>query len=188
MLTICLALFDVGARGDQFCVDVAGGQQAEVTDLDEAARQDVLQEAAHEFQRREATHLFVPRAKDDFRVVDVEQSAVRDGNAVGVEAQIPKQRARILERRLGVDHPVLLVERVFETRESAGVSKIRDDVSGARTLHEFAIGEKAGEAIEEFAAKQFARTFTGSRYLSGESTQTPSRLRPPPVTMQCRCG
>lgn len=33
------------------------------------------------------------------------------------------------------------------------LSDIRGDVSGARILCEFAVGEQAGEAIEEFAAK-----------------------------------
>jgi len=45
-----IAIFDSRAGGGEFGVDVARGIQAEMPDLDEAARQDVQKKSAHKFQ------------------------------------------------------------------------------------------------------------------------------------------
>jgi hypothetical protein len=49
---------------DELGVDVAGCQQAEVANLHEAPRQDVLKESAHKFERDQATGALVPVLKE----------------------------------------------------------------------------------------------------------------------------
>jgi hypothetical protein len=60
-----IAIFDSSAGGGEFGMDVARGVWAEVSDLHEAARQDVQKKAAHEFQGREPTDFLVALAEDD---------------------------------------------------------------------------------------------------------------------------
>src|SRR6266540_5396591 len=116
---------EICARGGELGVDVAGGEQAVVADLDEAARQNVLEESADEFERLEAAHLPAARAKHDLAITDVEEAMVRDGDAVGVLAEIAQERARTSERGLGVDDPLLLVEDVAQARERGAVGERR---------------------------------------------------------------
>jgi len=68
----------------------------------------VKQESAHEFEGREPTDLLAARAEDDFIVIDVEQALVRDGNPVGVLAQVAKEGVGFAKGCLGVDHQSFL--------------------------------------------------------------------------------
>ena len=61
-----------------------GREQAVVTDLDEAARQDVKQEAANELFAREGGGLRATGFETNMLGVDREQAMARDADSVGV--------------------------------------------------------------------------------------------------------
>ena len=113
LVRVAVRLLDSGTGDGEPEVDIARCVQAEVPDLHEAARQDVLEKPAHEFERRKPTDAPVTGAEDDLAVIDVEQAVVGDGDPVGVEAKVAKERVGFSEGCLRVDHPVLLVEVVL---------------------------------------------------------------------------
>jgi hypothetical protein len=61
----------------------------------------------------------------DAPLVDCDQAAVRDGDAVGVARQTGEHGLRARERALGVDEPALLAERGEERRERLGIGQMR---------------------------------------------------------------
>ena len=71
--------------------DVGSGVEAVVTDLDEAGRQDVLDEASQELEGSEGRRLSFLGGKGDRALVDVGDAAVRDADAVGVPAQVAEE-------------------------------------------------------------------------------------------------
>jgi len=89
------------------------GEQAVVTDTVEALRQNMKQEATDELvgaERHGALAVgtiaaIVLVAKGDAGLVERDQPAVRDGDAVGIARQIGEDRFRPGEGRLGVDNP-----------------------------------------------------------------------------------
>jgi len=89
------------------------GEQAVVTDTVEALRQNMKQEATDELVGAErhgalavgTVAAIVLVAKGDAGLVERDEPAVRDGDAVGVARQIGEDRFRPGEGRLGVDHP-----------------------------------------------------------------------------------
>lgn len=76
-------------------VDIAGRAQAVVADADEAPGQDVQQEG-------------------DLAVGEGDDAMVRDGDAVGVAAQIAEDVLGAAKGRLGGDDPLLGVELLLE--------------------------------------------------------------------------
>ncbi len=102
-----------------------------MTDTVEALRQDVEQEATDELVGAErhgalavdtvASIILV--AEGDAGLVERDEPAVRDGDAVGVARQICQHRFRPGKGRLGVDHPLLLAERGQVTQEGASVAQ-----------------------------------------------------------------
>jgi len=121
---LCRRIHHRHGRGDQFPgardIGLAGGagEEAVVTDAVEPLRQDVEQEAPDELVGGER-HRAKPRlpvaavvlvAKGDAALVEAEQAAVRDRNAVGVAGEIGEHRLGAGEGRLGVDEPVFLSE------------------------------------------------------------------------------
>ena len=95
---------------------IAVGEQAEVADLDEARRQDVKQEAADELDRIEAHDLDavvvsgVAPAKAHLAVVEIEEPAVGDGNAMSVAGQVLQHMLGSAEGWLGIDDPFLVAQ------------------------------------------------------------------------------
>jgi hypothetical protein len=90
------------------------GQQAVVADAVEAQGQDVDEEAADELAWRQG-HGLVPLAplgsvvlslEGDTPVVEPDQAAVGDGDAVGVAGQVGEHRLGSGEGTLGVDYPL----------------------------------------------------------------------------------
>ena len=112
---------------------VRAGEQAVVADAMEAFGQHVDEEPADEFadverHRRVPAGAFDPVVLDlerDAALVDCDQTAVRDGDAVGVARQIGEHGLRARERALGVDEPALLAERGEERRERLGIGQMR---------------------------------------------------------------
>ena len=84
-----------------------------VADAVEALGQDVEEETADELVRRETHELLagatigavVLPAEGDGLGVGGDEPAVRDGDAVGIAAEIGEDRFRPAEGSLGVDHP-----------------------------------------------------------------------------------
>jgi hypothetical protein len=95
----------------------------------EAARQDMEQEATDELVGgllpvcAVATIILV--AEGDAALVEGDQTAVRDGDPVGVAGEIGQHRFRPGEGRLGLDHPALLPDRLQMVQECASVCQVR---------------------------------------------------------------
>ena len=151
------------------------------------------QEAADELVGRQG-HGPVALAPVAAVVLDVEgharvgrgdQPAVRDGDAVGVAAEVGEHRLRAGEGRLGVDEPVLPAQRrEMAPKAPASFRRARSPKKASRP-----------------AAWAAARPSSMSRRNRRESTRTgrrkpgrqriqlaPSRAMPPPGTIMWMCG
>src|SRR5260370_34803220 len=86
-------------------------QNAEVEDADESGREDVQQEAAQELvgaQRHQTLFVFVSGiapAESDNAVGECDEAMVRDGDAMGVLAEVAKRMLRPAEGTLRVHYP-----------------------------------------------------------------------------------
>src|SRR5665213_873892 len=89
------------------------GEEAEVADAHEAARQQVEQEAAQELVERKSQQALlvgvggVSPAEGDVALFEGDQSAVGDSDAVGITAEIAQRVFRAAEGWLGIDDPVV---------------------------------------------------------------------------------
>ena len=96
---------------------MAVGQETVVADALKAGRKGVLQEAADELLGREGHHLLLlPVAiifplEGDLTTFQRQQTAIGDGHAMRVAAQIIQNSFGTTERRFGVDHPFHFAER-----------------------------------------------------------------------------
>ena len=96
---------------------MAVGEEAEVADADEAAWQQVQKEATQELIDRQAHDALlvavggVSPAKAYVALGKSNEPAVGDGDAVGVGAEITQGMFRSAEGSLGVDDPVVTIER-----------------------------------------------------------------------------
>ena len=94
----------------------------EVADANEASGQHMLAEAAQELACGERHNALLVAVRVVFPseayaiTVEAEQALIADGYAVGVAAKITQHANGITEGRLGIDHPVVLVERTHESR------------------------------------------------------------------------
>src|SRR5271167_36349 len=124
---------------------IAAGEQAVVANAMEALGQNVDQKPADkladvEGHRRVPAWAFDPVVFDlerDAVLVDRDQTAVRDGDAVGISRQIGEHGLRARERTLGVDEPALLAERGEECRERLRIDKMRvcaEELQAARLV------------------------------------------------------
>ena len=96
-----------------------------MSDAVKAIRQNVDQEAADELWRGQAHDLlaavifdaiiFPP--EDNCVGIGADQAMVRDGDAVGVAAQIGQHSLGTAKGRFGIDHPVGFAERSEPGRE-----------------------------------------------------------------------
>jgi hypothetical protein len=131
----------------------AVSEETEMTDADEAMRDDVQEEATDELVSVKGA-LFelvvvasVSVEESDLAVVDIEDAMVGDGDAVGVASQVVEDLVRATEGRLGVDDPVDGIEATHELMESGLGSE-----SGKPTRQsELTVGAEFLEAIKELA-------------------------------------
>ena len=65
-------------------------------------------------------------AERDAGLVEAQEAAVRDGDAVGVARQVGEHRLGPGEGELGIDHPVLLPDRGQVPQEGAAVDEMRE--------------------------------------------------------------
>ena len=111
---------------------VGAGEQAVVADAMEALGQHMDEKPADELgdverHRRISAGAIDPVVLDlerDAVLVECDQAAVRDGDAVRVARQIGEHGLRARERALGVDEPALLAERGEQRRERLGIGQM----------------------------------------------------------------
>ena len=134
---------------------LAVGEEAEVTNADEAFGEQVQQEAAQELIQRQG-HQFllivvsrVAPAKGNLAIGKRDESMVGDGDAVGVAAQILEHIRGASEGRLAVDHPVVSVEGSQPGSEDLGLSQGGEFAIEA----ELAALEGGAEGEDKLAAK-----------------------------------
>ena len=97
-----------------------------MADANQAAGQDVQQEAAQELMSGNGHDLLlaavgiVSPAEGDAIVFEGHEPMVGDGDAMGVAGQVVENMFGAAEGRLGVDDPVLSEQLPEETGEAAG--------------------------------------------------------------------
>ena len=163
---------EMGAgRGEQLATEsefggaVAVGQEAVIADALEAGRHHVLKEAADEFLDGDGHQLgfagiaIIFPLERDLTVLEGPQTAVGDGHAMGVAAEILQDVVWSSQRRLGVDHPFFMLER----RQVAG--KGIGSASGARSPKKWSspLACALARACRKRRRKRALRTLTGNR-------------------------
>lgn len=100
------------SHGDEACASGVG-LETEMSDADEAARQDMLQESLNEVRRGEGELLAdipaspIAVAKGYLSVAKRDDAIVADGDAMGVTTQIAQHLSRSGHGSLAVDDPLL---------------------------------------------------------------------------------
>ena len=127
-------LLDAEQGADLGDVGLAGraGQQAVMPDAVEAIGQDMDQEPANELGRGQPHDLLpvarldpvILPAEGDGMGIGADQARVRDGDPVGIAAQIGQHRLWPAEGRFGIDHPFGFAERGEPGGERLGVCQL----------------------------------------------------------------
>ena len=146
------------------CSQACVGEIAEVADANEAPGQHMLAEAAQELacgERHDALLVAVGvvfPSKTYAVTIEAEQAAIADGDAVGIAAEIAQHANGIFEGRLGIDHPVALVEGAHEWRRAVDA----------------ALSERLLEQSEILAAEDTAENLDGQK--EGIPGMNPARV------------
>lgn len=133
--------------------DVDGGEESEVADLYEARGEDVVEEAADEFDGRTRRARAPAGAKDDGGVVAVDQAVIRDRDPMRVVAEMAKHLLRSAERPLGIHDPGVIVEALATAAGGAIIGIVL----------ELTRGEQRGEFGQKFAAEECAEDMHGKQ-------------------------
>ena len=130
-------------------------EKARLPNADEAARQDVLDEAAEKLHRGErhraplvAVGVVLP-LKRDAVAIEGEQPMIADRHAMGIAPEVAQDGGRATEGRLGVDDPVGLEERVDE---GVPLRRVAQVLGGAGEV-EFVLVVRAAERLDKLPAK-----------------------------------
>src|SRR6267142_1284308 len=132
------------------------GKEAVVADAMEAVWQAVQKKAADELigAKRHCLGLAVVSivlpGEADFAVGERDQSAVGDGDATGIAAEIGQHLFGATERRLGIDDPVDAPEFVEPSGEDRGLGKTGEITEEAQ----FAGIEGIPQALQEQSTEQ----------------------------------
>ena len=94
-----------------------------MADLDEAAGQDVQEEAAEKLFGGKSDLLLAAGAEGDEVGIEGDEALIGETDAMGVAAEIAKDLIAVAERRLAVDHPAHVGELVEERIEAVGVGE-----------------------------------------------------------------
>ena len=137
---------------------VAGGHEAVVANLHEAAGQDVLQEAMDEFVGREGRGGFAASAEVDAVVGEREQALIGDPDAVRVSAEVAEDLFGPGEGLLAVGDPLLLVEPILELGEGLGGFQFRGQIEDVRLVG-------GDEPVHQLAAEQLAENLGGEEVI-----------------------
>src|ERR1700719_3996390 len=130
-----LGRIDAGGRAEQNAATFERntsstvGEESEVSDANHALGQNVDEETSQELMGGNGHYLLlaaagiVSPAERDAIVCEGHEAMVGDGDAVSVAGQVVENMFGTAERRLGIDHPVLLAELPEEVAESARCGK-----------------------------------------------------------------
>lgn len=136
---------------------VARSHETVMPDLDVALRQDMKEEAPEELVCRKGDGLLTASAERDAAIVERDEAAVRESDAMGVAAEIAEDLLGAAEGTLGVDDPSRPMELVLHPRES----RLRRERGGGPLEPERAAVVKAIEAGEELPAEEGAEHANG---------------------------
>ncbi len=133
-------------------------QKPEVADADESGRQHVQQESAQELvgpQRHQTFLVFVSGiapAESDDAIGKCDEAMVRDGDAMGVLAEVAKRMLRTAKRTFRVNHPLGAEQWTKPCRKCLWILK-----RGERSVEtEFVLRMQSFEAIHKLAAEHFS--------------------------------
>src|SRR3989449_7004106 len=103
---------------------ITGTEQAEITDFDEARREDVLEEAADELLGGNGATLELAGSRffvieSDVAIFETDQAMIGDGHAKDVRSKVFESGEAAADR-LGADHPSLLAGAGRHGREHLG--------------------------------------------------------------------
>jgi len=105
------------------------GEEAEVTDADEALGEQMKQEATQKLIARDGHHFLpivfgrVAPAKGDLIVGQRDEAMVRDGHTMSVATEILQHVLGSAEGWFGVDDPIFAEERAQPGREELGMGE-----------------------------------------------------------------
>lgn len=123
--------------------------------MEEKAAQELVYREAHDPLTVAVSR--VPPSECNLAVCERNQSAVGDGNAVGVGAQVAENVLRTAERWLGVDDPVVAEQGSAPGCKGSWLSECREL---AMEL-EIALAESGLERGDELTAEDTAEHFDG---------------------------
>ena len=158
---------ELSAQG-QPLAPAAGSQETEVAYAAELRRQDMKQKATDELGSVQGHRLalavvaVVAPVEADLAVVDGQEAVIRDGDAMGVAAQIVEDLGGAGEGRLGVDHPLGLAQGSQVAVEGGRIGERGEGAGQAQA----ALAEGAIEVVEEESAGA-AREDTDGREEAG---------------------
>src|ERR1700731_3139871 len=178
--------------------DVAGSggivEQAVVADAVEPLRQDMHEEAADELVGIERHHLDVslgtfetvilPFEGDAF-VVECDQAAIGDGNAVGVAREVAQHFLGSPERSFAINHPFAVAQRCQIGREGSLICQrgvFAEELQLSRAMDGIKL-------LQDAPAEQAREPAHGEEDVgSAGDPPAPSSEMPPPGTIMWTCG
>ena len=157
----------------------AVGEESEVADANQAAGQDVQQEAAQELIGGNGHDLLlaavgiVPPAEGDAIVLEGHETMVGDGDAMGVAGQIVEHMFGPAEGWLGVDDPVLPEQAAGGSGEC---SQERPDAVVSRETEVCPAAKSCLQSSDELAAEDSAERLDGQEEAAARNRSSWSRL------------
>jgi len=137
------------------------GEEAEVTDADEALGEQMKQEATEKLITGNGHHFLpivvgrVTPAKGNLALRECDQTMVGDGDAVSIAAEILQHVLGSAEGWLGVDDPIFAEERTQPGSEELGMGE-RCEFSGQVQLTVFEGRLQAGDELAAEHAPQYS--------------------------------
>lgn len=147
------------------------GEEAEVADADEAAGEQMQQEAAQELLGGQGHESFpvavsgVAPAEGDVAVFECDESGVGDGHAMGISAEIAQRVFGSAEGAFGIDDPLVTIKGSQPGTKCARVVEICE----AAVEPELAGGKGRLEPGDELAAEDATEHADGQKEAAGGS-------------------
>ena len=144
------------ATQGQFLLALRIDQPAEMADADKSPGQNVQEKAPNELLGVQG-HAFllvcgsvIFPAEGHFAILKADQPVIRDGNAVGIAAQVAQHLVRAAEGWLGVDHPFDSAAGLHQTCKGVGIVQFLK-----RTVEvELSRGTRLLQAAEEYPSEK----------------------------------
>ena len=145
-----------GAADEEIGFSIAVGEESEMSDAHEAAREDVEEEASNEFKGMEShgfsavlVSVILPGERHRF-IVHGKDAMIGDGDAVSVSAEIGDDLFGAAKGRFGVNDPIVPAEALTKCEKGGGCGERREN-SWENQLAGFKCPSKE---VEELAAKE----------------------------------